>query len=719
MARMVATIQSFRSLSAVSISVGLLFSCPFFLQPGQAQPLASNPAQPNNAQFYQDYQPVSSPLPPASAPAPVATGSTNEADSSALPPAQNPIGQPVWVVPQGSTPTATPGRPMVTVPAPNAPGTPNRSPAPPRAAGSANELFVTATEVQIIGAEADLQQIIRDRIRTQPGGATNNSQLQSDVAAILDTGLFTSATVSSRPNANGLSVVFRVQPIVIRSFRLSGARVLTPDVVNDIFRNQIGQVINPTALNQGIRQVNQWYAERGYTLGRVLAAQPDRSGVVTVEVAEGTIGEIRVRFVDEFGRTVDDQGQPIRGRTRPDFIQRQIQLRPGQVFQEPVAKQDLNRLNQLGLFSQTSVTFEGDSRRLVVIYNLAERRSRAINVGAGYNDDLGLFGSVTFQDQNVNGVGQRLSTSVLVGTRDVQFDGRFVSPYRSTDPETPGYSFGGFRRRGLSRVFDDEIRLANGDRVRESRFGGDISVNRPISPEWDGRVSLGYVRTSLRDDDGRVVKTDARGNPLSFSGRGIDDLVTIGFTATRDQRDNPADPTRGSLLTLSTEQSLPIGLGNILSNRLQANFVQYIPVNFIKFADESQQRQLLAFNLQGGTVVGDLAPYNAYTLGGINSVRGYGTADVGIGRSYLLASTEYRFPIYQFITGALFADFATDLGSAESVLGQPGIQRNRPGSGFGVGAGVRFKSPIGIIRADFGINDQGESRLQFGFGQRF
>ncbi|MEH1937920.1 MAG: hypothetical protein V7L14_30275 [Nostoc sp.] len=38
----------------------------------------------------------------------------------------------------------------------------------------------------------------------------------------------------------------------------------------------------------------------------------------------------------------------------------------------------------------------------------------------------------------------------------------------------------GFRRRELSETFDDTIKLANGDKVREGKIGGGISFQRPI-----------------------------------------------------------------------------------------------------------------------------------------------------------------------------------------------------------------------------------------------
>lgn len=132
-----------------------------------------------------------------------------------------------------------------------------------------------------------------------------------------------------------------------------------------------------------MRQINDWYAKNGYTLGRVLSLEPTRDGVVTIAVAEGVIGDIRVRFTTPDGKTVDDKGQPIRGRTQEGLIRQQIKLQPGQVFQEDAAREDLKRIGQLGLFQTANVTFEGDARRVDVIYNVAEASSRSANFGGG------------------------------------------------------------------------------------------------------------------------------------------------------------------------------------------------------------------------------------------------------------------------------------------------------------------------------------------------
>ncbi|MBW4635002.1 MAG: BamA/TamA family outer membrane protein [Iphinoe sp. HA4291-MV1] len=577
-----------------------------------------------------------------------------------------------------------------------------------------NNLVVTATEVKIVGANEELQQVIRGVIKTQVGGETSQSQLHKDVAAILETGLFTNARVNSSSVPTGLSVEYQVQPVVVRSLQLSGAKALTYQVAWEHFQPQIGKVISPNALKEAVQQLKKWYADKGYKVARVISIRPSAEGILTLNVAEGVVNNIKFRFVNDEGKTVDDKGKPVEGRTKTDFLQQQLKLKPGQTYQEDLVKQDLQRLYKTGLFQSVNVAFEGDATKLDVIYEVKEIGARSINVGGNYNADQGIVATLTYRDQNVGGVNDTLGFNFEVGRRDFQFDTKFTSPYRETNPDGFGYSVSGFRKRGLSDTFDGDVKLANGDRVREGRIGGGISLQRPIDG-WDTSLGFNYTRVSLRDRDGTITPTDEKGNPLSFSGTGIDDLTTVSLSATKDQRDNPFNPTQGSVLKLSTEQSIPVGEGQISMNRVKANYSQFTPVKLF----ESSKPQVFALNVQAGTVLGDLPPYESFNLGGPNSVRGYDGGDVGTGRSYVLASAEYRFPVFQALGGVLFADFASDLGSGESVLGDPAGVRGKPGTGFGYGAGVRFDSPLGLIRADYGLNDQGESRLHFGIGHRF
>ena len=48
----------------------------------------------------------------------------------------------------------------------------------------------------------------------------------------------------------------------------------------------------------------------------------------------------------------------------------------------------------------------------------------------------------------------------------------------------------------------------------------------------------------------------------------------------------------------------------------------------------------------GGVILGDLPPYEAFPIGGTNSVRGYSEGGVGSGRNYVAGTAALQWPIY-------------------------------------------------------------------------
>lgn len=706
---------------------------------------SSNPSQNEDVRYYQDYQPA--PIPPSTAPSSVPIRAAQprigvSPDNSVLPATTLPYATPTAAPMEFGTPlpqanprtvsTNIPSAPTdppnwgVVIPIPSNPqNSPDRqfqaaasevSPLP----GTAADLVVPVTDLQVAGVSQELQQIALQTIQTRPGGNTSQLKLQDDVRAILQTGLFARARVSSTDNPNGISVLFQVEPTIVRSLNLVGAQILPLEVANASFQSQLGVPISPTLLNQGAENINRWYAENGYSLAQVIAVRPGQGNAVTIEVAEGVVDNIAIRFTDKDGETVDKKGRPIKGRTRESFLRREIQLKPGQTFSQQAIQADIERLSKLGLFNRVEASLETEAGQTTVVYNLSEVRSRSVNFGGGVATGEGVFGTANYRDINVGGIGQQFETAVRASSLGPQGNIRFVSPYRDSQPNRLGYEVNGFRSRLLSDTFDDRVRLPNDDRVREGRFGGGFAFMRPVNKDWDGRLGFNYTRVSIRDSEGDLFTRDELGNPLTVSGTGIDDLAILSFGVSQDRRDNPANPSRGSRVRLSTEQSIPVGRGDIIMNRLRADYAQYIPVRlFSRNNPRPENPEVFAVNVQGGTAIGELPPYEAFNLGGFDSVRGYGEDDVGSGRSFFLLSGEYRFPIVKWLGGVLFTDFATDLGSGDTVLGEPAEVRDKPGTGFGVGAGVRILSPVGLLRVDLGFSDEGESRLRFGFGQRF
>lgn len=588
----------------------------------------------------------------------------------------------------------------------------------------------------------ELQNQIYGAISTRPGRTTTRTQLQEDINSIFATGFFSDVRADPEDTPLGVRVRFVVQPNpVLRNVKVqanvgtSVPSVLPPGVVQNIFRPQYGTILNLRSFETGIKQLNKWYQDNGYVLAQVIGApQVGADGSVTLQVAEGVISDIQVHLRNKQGDDTNANGKPYKGRTRRYIITRELELKPGQVFNRATVQTDLQRVYRLGIFEDVQVALNPaaqDPRQVIVVVNVNERNNGSVAAGAGIGSASGLFGTLSYQQQNVAGRNQTIGAEAEVGQRDLAFDLRFTDPWIAGDPYRTSYTVDAFRRQDISLVFQGkgpgrrgrEVYLRrNGDRPRVVRIGAGVDFTRPLSknpfkaPEWTVSAGFRYQRVSIRDSNQIIRRTDELGHRLSFSGTGQDDLTTFQLGAVRDRRNDPLIPTSGSFFRLGDEQSVPLGLGNILLNRVRGSYSQYFPVNLTHF---KKGPQTLAFNLQAGTIVGDLPPYEAFYLGGVDSVRGYGEGDLGTGRSFVQATAEYRFPLFSIISGALFFDAASDLGTAKSVPGNPAGERGKPGSGFGYGVGVRVRSPLGAIRVDFGITDRGTSRIEFGIGERF
>ncbi len=623
--------------------------------------------------------------------------------------------------------TPTPTEPTSPGTAPSLPTfpTPGTTPAPQPQA-QPDEPRVLVAEVVVQGATGELETEVYNAVRTEPGRTTTRSQLQEDVNAILATGFFGDARVEARDTALGVQIVFIVEPNpVLQGVRVEGNEVLPQTVVNEIFAPQLGSILNFRRFQEGVEALNKWYRDNGYVLAQVVDAprvSPD--GTATLVVAEGVIEDIQVRFLNRDGEPTDDEGKPITGRTRSFIITREFRSQPGDVFNQQRIQQDLQRAFGLGIFEDLRVSLNPgqDPRKVDVTVNVIERNTGSIAAGGGISSASGLFATVSYQEQNLGGNNQRVAVELQVGQRELLFDASFTDPWIAGDPNRTSYTVNAFSRLSIPLVFEggpNEVTLPNGDRPRVQRIGGGISFGRPIppfDPDWRVSAGLQYQRVSIRDRDGDLSPRDQFGNLLSFSNDGQDDLFLAQFAVSRDRRNNPVSPTNGSFLRFSTEQSIPIGSGSIFLNRLRGSYSYYIPVRLLNFSDGPQA---LAFNVQGGVILGDLPPYEAFSLGGTDSIRGYDAGDVGSGRAFALATVEYRFPIFSIVGGTVFVDVGSDLGTGNDVPGDPAGLRGKPGSGFGYGVGVRVQSPLGAIRIDYAINDQGDSRIHFGIGERF
>jgi outer membrane protein insertion porin family len=286
-----------------------------------------------------------------------------------------------------------------------------------------------------------------------------------------------------------------------------------------------------------------------------------------------------------------------------------------------------------------------------------------------------------------------------------------------------GFGVNVFNQRSYFPAFrggDRTVELPNGDVPWLHRLGGGAEVYLPIGNAIQTAIGASYQRVSVRDSvfTSRLFPVDELGNALTLDRDGIDDLMTFNFAAIRSTLDRRASPTSGNVIRVGLDQGFTLGSESATFTRLSAYYLQFIPANLFGFAEGPRT---LIFGLQGGTILGDVLPYEGFNAGTD------ATGAIGTGRSFLVGTLQYRFPIANFrlfqrdlnLRGVIFSDYATNLGTAGDVIGRPAVVREKANSRISFGTGLHLNTPFGLGRLEVSLDDVGDTRLVVVIGDRF
>jgi outer membrane protein insertion porin family len=243
----------------------------------------------------------------------------------------------------------------------------------------------------------------------------------------------------------------------------------------------------------------------------------------------------------------------------------------------------------------------------------------------------------------------------------------------------------------------------------------------------DTRIGLDY-----RIEEAKISDTTLQASALIRSEQGSSLTSAITPRLFRDTRNHPFDPTDGSLQDLSVEFAGVGGQSKFL--KAEARTRWYYP--FWKSPTFGTFTVSLGGTLGYGIGLGaqrELPLFERYFPGGINSVRGFRILTLGPqnvvfdnygrlihtdpigGSQQLIFNNEVIFPIIESLglKGVLFFDAGNAFSATHGIdMGQMRMS---------VGAGVRWQSPMGPLRIEFGVplnanvNDQRET-VMFSFG---
>jgi outer membrane protein insertion porin family len=705
-----------------------------------------------------------------------------------------------------------------------APAAPQPAAAPasePLAAPAPAEPKVLISEVVVRGIEGHpererLEIAVYDAMATRPGSRVTRSELQGDLSAIYATGWFSDVRIQPVDSPLGVQLVVNVAPNpVLTKVELEGVGAKTkipPTLLPDTFAADYGKTLNLNTLQARIASLQKWYADQGYSLARV--SGPTRvspEGVVQLLVREGTVAGVEVQFLNKEGESTNDKGQPIRGKTKPWVVSREISIKPGDTFNRRQLEEDIKRLYGTGLFGDVKVTLRPEPATpgaVTIVLGVVEQSTGSLSGGLGYSQSQGLFGQVQIQDSNMLGRAWDLSLNFTYGQFGGLADLSFTDPWIKGDKYRTAFRARVFLSREVPQIFQSQnngsfvtvsdvssgffqapatalaynsattLTLPNGSSVGSygspaaakaqntalgvnnnwfsldgnsvalQRVGGNVQVVRPLNggnpyvrAPWSVVLGLSAQEVTPMNYSGQTMPYAMNGNTYNNGQTNVGSIICIAYNcATRNQLvglrvaatmstlNDARNPTSGNFLSLGSEQFISVGPDSPTFNRLRGSYTHYIPVNWLKIfkgcrpkpGQAPDCKQALAFQASVGANVGQLPTYEAFCLGGANSVRGYYDCDLGVGKSFGEATVEYRFPLFSIISGELFVDGGTSFGSQSSVSGNPGAQLGKPGQGFSVGTGLIVTTPVGPLRLEVASQDfTGEWRFNLGVGWKF
>lgn len=476
---------------------------------------------------------------------------------------------------------------------------------------------------------------------------------------------------------------------------VSGDLMYAEDQLLRLVKLKPGDVFSRSGLRESILALTDLYADNGYAYANVAPlTNKDKKQLLidlNLEVEQGT--QVFVERIKIRGNT----------KTRDKVIRREIPLIEGDLFSAKGVKEANRRVRNLGFFDEVNVTNKPGSadNQTILDVDVKERPTGTFSIGLGYSSVDKLIAQGSISQDNFLGRGLKLSLSGALGSTSTTYSLGLSDPYF-----LDSYWSLGFELYKSEREYDD---------YDDYRTGGAIKAGHPVSKNSKIYLTYRYEQKEILNIDPLVT------SPIILDAAGKTTLSSITAEWVRNSTDYYQDPSRGGISRFSLEYA---GLGGT------DNFVKSIASHrhfFPLFLGT-------VFSIHGeiGYVVAtsddDVPLGEKFYLGGIRTLRGFKTREVGPtdpadpseyigGEKMGYFNFEYLFPIAKDlgVKGVLFYDTGNAWTDDQEYFSD---MRNA------VGAGIRWLSPLGPLRFEWGYNlsprdGEKQSVFEFTIGKAF
>jgi len=494
-----------------------------------------------------------------------------------------------------------------------------------------------------------------------------------------------------------------------RNFTWEGNVLFEDNELKEALDINPGTVYSEEQFNKAVyERVQGLYMDRGYIYSNI-----------TPNVTPVGVDSLDVHFTIVENHKVYVRNILISGneRTRENVIRRELTIFPGDEFNRQRlirSQQDIWLMNYFSNVIPDVLPVDEDEVDLEII--VEERSSDQASMNIGFTQEYGITGGGSLTFNNFRGLGQRFTISISTGTnyslysrvkptKYHSFSLSFSDPMVRDTPNLLGFSlFYTFQGASTQYYYPLDITVR----------GGSVRWGRRLRwPDNLFRSSWGLQVTQKNYDGAEDDLETYVGGLVKTVG------IKLSQTITRDSRDRPEFPTRGSKFAWTTSVSGGLLGGNEDFHKHVLNLEWYTPT-FSKFVLMSSLKLSAIAELPSkGDEISIIPLDEKFIMGGNgipygNALRGYPDNSVGPqtsggsptgGNTMLKFSTEFRFPFSQnpVIYALIFADMG-NVWRSHNLL-EP-FHLERKGSfelKRSVGAGIRFFMPmVGMLGFDIG-----------------
>ena len=470
-----------------------------------------------------------------------------------------------------------------------------------------------------------------------------------------------------------------------------------------------GEIFSRATLRTDIFTLTDVYADKGYAFANVnplTKSDPDKKTVdLTFDMEKGELVHIE---------RISVAGNP---KTRDKVIRREMRVTEGELYSATGMKRSKQQLMNLGYFEEANIaTAKGSSsNKLNVNVDVKEKPTGTFSIGGGYSSLDGFIGQGSIQQANFLGLGLKANVSASIGGNSQTYAVGLTDPYFLDTRWTVGADV--FRS---ERDYTDYSRRLT---------GGDIKAGYPINDFVGTFFMYKYEIKDIYNPtiDYQTVSTkDPANYPL-----GTTTTSSISGSITRNTTDYRLDPSTGMINSLSVEFA---GLGG------DNKFARYTGDS--TWFHPLYKKLIFSTKLTLGYIqeVGQPVPIDEnFYLGGIYSLRGYkartvspikteltkdrfGNQSTGLiytgGNTEAFGNMEFNFPLIPDVgvKGVAFFDYGNAFNEKDKMFSTMLMS---------YGGGIRWSSPIGPLRIEYGIPinprdiDSRKGRLEFSIGSLF